>query len=140
MQQVRVEHVYTTPVKELWDVYTDHAGWSAWALTPGARLVKEGATERNGSGAVRGFVGGLREEILDFEPTKRMSYRVIAGFFPIAKHHGEVFFESEGSDTRIIWRCQFEPKIPGTGALLRKFVGWTFARSLAGLERYLNAR
>ncbi len=140
MQYIRVEHVYAAPPRELWDVYTDHAGWSAWAATPGARLVKEGTTERNGTGAVRGFIGGLREEILDFEPPKRMSYRVTAGSFPIKNHFGEVFLEPEGSDTRLIWCCQFDPKIPGSGTLLQRYVSWTFQRSLAGLERHLNAR
>ena len=140
MQQVDVNHYYSTEQQSVWDVYSDHAGWREWAMTPGSHLVKEGTTERDGSGAVRGFLGGLREEILDFEPPKRMTYRVIGGLFPIKNHMGEVLLESEGDGTRLIWRCRFDPMIPGTGALLQRFISWTFRRSLAGLERYLNAR
>jgi uncharacterized protein YndB with AHSA1/START domain len=139
VQRIRVEYSYAVRAETLWDAYTDHAGWSAWALTPGARLIREGRIDRNGSGAVRGFIGGLREEILDFEPPRHMSYRVIAGHFPITNHFGEVFLESEGMETRLIWCCQFDPTIPGTGLLLQKFVGWTFRRSLIGLERHLSA-
>ena len=140
MQQVEVEHHYRASPQSLWDVYTDHAGWSEWAATPGARLVKEGATERNGTGAVRGFVGGLREEVLEFDAPNRMSYRVIAGSFPIKNHHGEVFFNLEGEGTRLVWRCRFDSKIPGLGPLLQRFVAWTFRRSLAGLERHMGSR
>jgi len=139
VQHVEVEHRYPQSPQEAWDVYTDHAGWKQWASTPGSRLVKEGVSERNGAGAVRGFIGGLREEILDFEPPRRMTYRVIAGSFPIRNHHGEVELEPVGEGTRLIWRCRFESKIPGLGPLLERFVSWTFSRSLAGMERYMAA-
>jgi len=137
MQHVEVEHHYRQSPQAIWDVYTDHAGWAEWAATPGACLVKEGATERNGTGAVRGFLGGLREEIFDFDAPKRMTYRVTAGSFPIRDHQGEVLLEPEGEGTRLIWRCRFESKIPGLGRPIQKFVTWTFRRSLAGLERHM---
>lgn len=136
MQQVEVTHRYDAPPQAVWDVYTDHAGWREWAGTPGARLAKEGNSDRNGTGAVRAFVGGLREEILDFDPPKRMTYTVTAGLFPIKEHLGEVILEPDGDGTRIVWRCRFESKIPGLGGLLQKFVTSSFTKALAGLERH----
>jgi uncharacterized protein YndB with AHSA1/START domain len=140
VQHVEVEHQYPQSPQAVWDVYTDHAGWKQWAVTPGACLLQEGVSERNGTGAVRGFIGGLREEILDFDSPKRMTYRVTQGSFPIRNHFGEVELEPVGEGTRLVWRCRFEPKIPGTGALIQKYVSWTFGRSLASMERHMAAR
>jgi uncharacterized protein YndB with AHSA1/START domain len=135
VQHVEVTHRYAAPPQVVWDVYTDHARWSEWAGTPGSKLVVEGSPDRNGVGAVRAFVGGLREEILEFEPPKRMAYTVVGGFFPVRNHLGEVTLEPDGEGTRIVWRCRFEPKIPGTGALTERFVRFFFARGLRGLEK-----
>jgi uncharacterized protein YndB with AHSA1/START domain len=136
MEHVEVTHDFKALPEEVWQVYTDHARWREWAGTPGSRLVREGNEERNGSGAVRAFAGGMREEILDFEPPRRMTYAIRAGFFPIRDHQGEVRLERMPSGTRVTWTCRFEPIIPGTGALLRWFIQNMFARSLAGLERH----
>jgi uncharacterized protein YndB with AHSA1/START domain len=136
VQQVEVTHRYDAPPQAVWDVYTDHARWSEWAGTPGARLLREGSPDPNGTGAVRAFVGGLREEVLEFEPPKRMTYTVTAGLFPIEQHLGEVLLEPDGTGTRVVWRCRFESRIPGLGGLLRRFVTSSFTRALAGLERH----
>ena len=136
MQHVEVVHRFNAPPQAVWDVYTDHARWSEWAGTPGSRLVKEGSRERNGTGAVRAFLGGLREEVLDFEPPKRMTYRVVGGLFPIRDHLGEVTLEPDGDGTRLVWRCRFESRIPGLGGILQRFVTATFRRALRGLERH----
>jgi uncharacterized protein YndB with AHSA1/START domain len=135
MQRVEVEHRYAAPPQAVWDIYTDHARWREWAGTPGSRLAIAGQPNRNGTGAVRAFPGGIREEILTFEPPKRMTYTVIGGFFPIRDHLGEVFFEPDGEGTRIVWRCRFESRIPGLGGLIERFITATFRRALAGLER-----
>ena len=86
---------------------------------------------------LRGFIGGMREEVLSFEPPKRMTYTVIAGFFPIEEHEGEVVFEPDGEGTLVIWRCHFKSKIPGLGGVLERIITATFRRSLKGLERHI---
>ncbi len=136
MQHVEETRRYAAAPQTVGDVYTEHARWSEWAGLPGSRLVREGRPDRNGSGAVRAFTG-VREEVLDFEPPKRMTYRVIGGLFPVRDHLGEATFEPDAGGTRVVWRCRFEPRIPGTGGLLRRMVGATFRRALAGLEARL---
>lgn len=135
-QHVEVTHRYEASPQAVWDVYTDHARWSEWAGTPESRLVTPGHPDANGVGAVRGFAGGMREEVLSFEPPKRMTYAIVAGLFPVKDHEGEVLFEAEHGGTVVTWCCRFRPKIPGTGALLRRIVIATFRRSLEGLERH----
>ena len=139
MQQVEVERRFQAPPAQVWQVYTDHAGWSAWAGLGRARLETEGHPDRNGVGAVRCFTtGGLSvfEEVLSFEPPKRMTYRVVRGGIPIMKDHfGEVVLEPDGAGTRLIWRCRFGSKVPGLGAPMRWLVTRLFRRALEGLAR-----
>ena len=136
VRRVEVQHRFNASPQAVWDVYSDHARWSEWAGTPGSRLVVRGHPDPNGVGAVRGFVGGMREEVLTFDPPKRMTYTVIAGLFPVKDHEGEVVFEADGDGTLVTWRCRFKSKIPGLGGLLERVVTGTFRRGLEGLERH----
>ncbi|MGI9592022.1 MAG: SRPBCC family protein [Myxococcota bacterium] len=138
MQEVQVEHRYAGPPQAVWDVYTDHANWKDWAGMPSSRVVKTGAPDPNGTGCVRALGAGARgvlEEVVDFEPPKRMTYRVVGGIMPLRDHLGEVLFEPDGDGTRIVWRCRFESTIPGLGWALRLGIRAFFAAVLRGLER-----
>jgi len=105
-------------------------------------LAAEGTHERNGVGCVRAFslAPGLREQVIRFEPPQRMEYRVIAGAFPLADHHGEVVFEPDGAGTRVIWRVTFRSRIPLTGGLIRRGLTILFNRVLANLATDLARR
>ena len=139
MQHVEVERRFEASPAEVWKVYTDHAGWTSWAGLGRARLETEGQPDRNGVGAVRCFsTGGVStfEEVLSFEPPKRMTYRVVRGGIPIMKDHlGEVVLEPDGAGTRLIWRCRFDSSIPGFGTPMRWLVTGLFRRALAGLAK-----
>ncbi len=132
-----VQHVQASP-EEAWDTYTDHANMSQWSILPASRLVREGNIERNGVGAVRSFLGGVQEEVLEFRPAERMAYTVIKGMLPVTHHWGEVTFEKDGSGTNVTWRCRFKPTIPGSDAVLKSSVSWVFRRTLIGLNRHLS--
>jgi uncharacterized protein YndB with AHSA1/START domain len=139
VQEIEVEREFCAPQQEVWDVYTDHAGWSAWAGFQKSWLEVAGSPDRNGTGAVRGFSSaGVRvfEEVVEFEPPKRMTYRVVRGGGPMKDHLGEVVFEPDGAGTRVIWCCRFNSKVPGLGPLMRFFVTWILRRALEGLERH----
>jgi uncharacterized protein YndB with AHSA1/START domain len=139
MQSVEVARHFAAPVEEVWRVYTDHAGWSAWAGFSKSWLETEGRTDRNGAGAVRGFSSGrltVFEEILEFDPPKRMTYRVMKGGPPMKNHHGEVLCQPEGDGTLVTWRCRFDSKIPGMGWLMRLFVTRVFRTALDGLAAH----
>jgi len=139
MQHVEVERRFEASPAEVWKIYTDHAGWSRWAGLGRARLATEGSPDRNGVGAVRCFTtGGISvfEEVLTFEPPKRMTYRVVKGGIPIMRDHlGEVVLEPDGAGTRLIWRCRFDSSVPGLGAPMRWMVTRMFRRALEGLAR-----
>ena len=139
VQEVEVSRHFDAPPQAVWEVYTDHAGWKDWAGFSRSWLETEGRPDRNGTGAVRAFGMGpviAYEEVLDFEPPKRMTYRVQRGGIPMRDHLGEVRLEPEGDGTRIVWRCRFESRIPGIGGLLRVMVVKTFRQALEGLARH----
>ncbi len=136
MQRVEVVRRFPAPPQAVWDVYTDHAGWSEWAGIGKSWLEVAGDPDRNGAGAVRGLgTGGVNafEEVIEFDPPKRMTYRLIRGGGPMKNHLGEVIFEPDGDGTRVVWRCRFDSRIPGLGGLMRRFVTRFFRRALEGL-------
>lgn len=136
MLHVHVSRYVEGPLAAVFDTYTDHVGWADWGGMIAARLDREGDPFPNGVGCVR-VVGpppfSAYEEVLEFEPPHRMTYRVLHGGIPIRDHFGEVDFESEGSGTRIRWQARFEPRFPGSGALIRFVVRRAFRRVLDGL-------
>lgn len=139
MQRVEVLKRFDAPPERVFAVYCDHAGWSRWAGIQRSWLEREGDTERDGAGAVRGLAtGGIAafEEVLEYEFPKRMTYRVIRGGLPMRDHLGEVLFERDGEGTRVLWRCQFESRVPGLGPVMRWFVTRVFRRALQGLESF----
>ncbi len=139
MQKVEVIQTIDAPVQAVWDRYTDHVSWSEWAGFGRVQLEREGTPSPNGVGCVRVFSNAgfkvVYEEVLSFEPPRRMTYRIVRGLVPIRGHLGEVLFEPTDGGTRITWRCQFESTIPGLGGLFRVLVARVFRNALAGLAR-----
>jgi len=138
MQQVEVIRRFEGGPEKVWGVYTEHAGWSRWAGCSTSRVEKAGAPDPNGPGCVRvlGTAGvNAVEEVLDFEPPRRMTYRLVRGGLPLRNHRGEVLFLPDGEGTRVEWRCWFDSPVPGLGAPLRWFVTGFFRRALDGLAR-----
>jgi uncharacterized protein YndB with AHSA1/START domain len=142
-QTVKVIQTINAPVQAVWDRYTDHVSWSEWASFGTVQLERAGTPLSNGVGCVRVFSNaGLKvvyEEVLSFEPPRRLTYRIVRGPVPVRDYRGEVLFEPTAGGTRIIWRCQFDSKIPGLGGLFRVLITRKFRNALAGLGRTMFA-
>jgi uncharacterized protein YndB with AHSA1/START domain len=136
MQQILVRRRIAGAPQAVFDAYTDHASWSEWAGVGAARLLREGVAARDGVGCVRVLGSGLaavHEEVLSYEPPKRMTYRIVKGMALIRDHFGEVDFEPCEGGTLVTWRCRFESRVPGLGGLIRLAVQRVFTRALDGL-------
>ncbi len=72
--------------------------------------------------------------VTGFDPPKRMTYRLVAGA-PIRDHSGEVRFDREGAGTRVTWKVDFRPLVPGTGGLIRRVLERGLRDTLARLAR-----
>lgn len=141
MQHVEVTKIIDAPIETVWNRYTDHVSWTKWAGLGKVRLAKEGVPAPNGVGCVRVFSSAgveVHEEVLSFDAPRRMTYSVIKGGIPLRDHLGEVTFAPEGESTRIVWRCQFNSKIPGLGGLFRFVITRLFRNALGGLARTLR--
>lgn len=143
--KVEASATYPISVEQLWDIYTDHAGWKNWTFMSTTYLDKEGTDHKNGVGAVRVFGNAnakAYEEVTLFEPHSRMEYRVTKGGLPFKNHLGIVQFSNNASSTgndssSIYWSCTFDPKIPGTGWLMRRITQYVFDSSLKGLQKFI---
>lgn len=140
MIEIEVARTFPVPPERVWARYTDHASWTAWAGLGSATVVRPGTPPPNGAGAVRrlGAAGiTVDEEVVDFDPPRRMTYRLVRGGFPLRDHLGEVVLIPEAGGTRLVWRVRCETAIPGTAGLIRAFLTFVFSRALAGLARDL---
>lgn len=138
MQQVEVTRRFDAEPQAVWDVYTDHVGWADWGGMISARIERPGDPPPNGAGCIRVLGPGplaAVEEILSFEPPKRMTYRIVRGGLPLRDHFGEVDFAREGAGTRIVWRCRFDSKIPGLGGFFRFMITRLFRGVLDGMAK-----
>ncbi len=130
MHEIHIRQRFEAPLDRVFATVTDHEGMPAW-LPAKVRLVKQGAPDRNGLGAVRRIVArglAVHEEVVRWEPPHAMDYRVI-GRSPLRDHLGEMRFSSQNDG----------------GALLdytiRFRVPWYFGGGLLGsyVEKTLNA-
>jgi uncharacterized protein YndB with AHSA1/START domain len=122
--QIQLEQRVAAPPAQVFELYADHRGWTRWAGVKEVVLRQEGDPAPNGLGAIRVIRASgiaIEEEITAYEPGKRIGYRLVAGA-PVRDHSGDVRFEPDGAGTRIVWTIRFEPRIPGTGWLLRRLL------------------
>lgn len=138
MKHVEVRHVIDAPVQAVWERYTDHVSWTQWAGLGTVRLDRPGEPPPNGVGSVRVISNaGVKvfEEVVSFDPPHRMTYRVVKGGIPIKDHLGEVCFEPHERGTLVTWRCQFNSRVPGLGAVFQLLITRLFRNALRGLAR-----
>lgn len=108
------------------------AGWGPWGETA---LEREGTLSPDGVGAVRRFrstrrLAGrpvvTREEVTVFEPPSVLGYKLLSGL-PLRNYEARISLFDDGEQTAIHWRAEFNPKVPGTGGLLRRELGKVIA-------------
>jgi uncharacterized protein YndB with AHSA1/START domain len=141
MQHVEVKRVFDAPIERVWERYTDHVSWTQWAGLGKVRLDREGVPPPNGVGCVRVIASGgvkVYEEVLTFDPPRRMTYRVVRGGIPMRDHLGEVDLEAQGDRTLLTWRCRFDSRIPGLGGLFRALITRLFRNALEQLAKDLR--
>jgi uncharacterized protein YndB with AHSA1/START domain len=138
MATYEVTTVSSAPPQRVFEVLADGAGWSRWA---GPMIVRswwerEGTPAPGGVGAIRALGMkhvGSREEIVAYDPPHHLAYTILSGL-PVRDYRADVRLSPEGGGTRIVWGGTFTPKLPGTAAVLRRFLLTTigsFSRRLA---------
>ena len=131
MARIDLDKTLAGPIDEVFELLTDHAGYTRFRGFSTAELVREGTEDRNGVGAIRRLGAyGMRfdEEITAFERPTRMDYLIRKVNLPLRHEGGTISLSPAGTGTRVLWRSTFTMPVPVVGRPL----GAVFA---AGLRR-----
>ena len=108
------------PVDAVWPLIGEARRWKEWAFLTRSDLVREGVPAPDGVGAVRRFTlfgVGSREEVLAWEPPTHLGYTLLRGF-PVRDYRADVIITPNRGGTILTWSVRFNPKVPGTGAVM----------------------
>jgi uncharacterized protein YndB with AHSA1/START domain len=146
MATIRIEKTIPAPIERVFDVISDHAGYSQFPGIHSSELVKEGETEQNGAGAVRRIHSRplrFEEEITRFERPTRMDYLILDVNAPIRHEGGSMVLSEEGTGTRVVWTSTFEYTVPfigsALGAVTVPYISRGFRRVLDEVELLAGA-
>lgn len=133
-------------VEELWPRLVDHAAMDQWSGAWSSALLEPGSPDPNGLGALReitlvpGF--SVREQVLLFEPPRRLDYGIVDGMPGLAHHAGSVVLTPTDGGCRVQWSIQisFRPKHPmrTAGPPLIRTIGLALRRGLRRLARQIT--
>jgi uncharacterized protein YndB with AHSA1/START domain len=128
------------PAAIIWEALADARTWPRWSPNDAAYLEREGVPAPDGVGARRVFRTGkitVREEVVGFEPERRLAYRLLSGL-PVKDYEAEVLLTPrEGKDaTELVWQATFQPKFPLTGNWARRRLQETIDQWANALKRH----
>jgi hypothetical protein len=144
MARQRIEHEATTTADPatVYALLRDGATWPTWAPIDSFELERPGADEPEGLGAVRVLRSGRvtgRDTIAELVPDRRFSYTHVSSL-PVRDYRGDVDLEPVAEGTRIRWVSAFDPKIPGTGRIMRRALDGFVAKLASGLAEHAAAQ
>lgn len=118
---VHVEHDFDAPVEEVFAHLAEHENLAA---VFGAKVerVRDGDTDRNGTGSVRrlriGPLPPFEETVTGYVPNELIEYRITRGS-PLKGHVGTMrFSERPQSGTHLDYRIRIASAIPGVAPLV----------------------
>jgi len=120
------------PVEGVFEAMSDHGRYDRFRPISASELVREGAPDRNGLGALRRLRAGfLRfdEEITAFERPSRLDYLIRDVNIPLEHDGGSIRFEPTASGTRVLWTSTFRITTPVVGGALGPVFGFGLKRS-----------
>ena len=142
MARIDLDKTLSAPIDDVFELLTDHAGYTRFRGFRTAELAREGAPDPNGVGALRVLaVWPLRfeEEITAFERPTRMDYLIRDVNIPLEHDGGSISLAEAGSGTRVLWRSTFTIRVPIIGgalaAVLAVFIKRGFVRLLDDIDR-----
>lgn len=139
---VVVRRVLPAPPDAVFAVFADHNGYDRFAGISRTRILRPGAGDPRGAGAVRTMtvaVLPVEEKIVAFEPGKRIRYRISRIAAPIVHEGAVVELEPIAAGTLVTWTSRFTVPVPVAGPLIAAatsaFLRLMFTAVLIQLER-----
>jgi hypothetical protein len=108
------------PIDAVWPLVGEARRWKEWSFLTRSDLQREGDPAPDGVGAVRRFTAlgvGSREEVLEWQPPHHLAYGLISGF-PVSDYRADVVLTPADGGTNLTWSVRFNPRLPGTGAVM----------------------
>ena len=144
MGRQRIEHTATTTADPatVYALLREGATWPVWGPLDSFELERPGEQEPEGLGAVRIFRSGRvtgRDTIAELVQDRRFSYTHVSNL-PIMDYRADVDLTPSGNGTAIRWVSAFDPKLPGTGALLRRGLDGFVSKLANGLAEHASSR
>ncbi|MEX0603935.1 MAG: SRPBCC family protein [Marinobacter sp.] len=121
MQTIVVKRTIAAPIDQVFELLSDHAGYSAFAGIKDARLLKAGLDDPNGNGAVRRIDLGavwFEEEISNFQRPTTMDYKILRSRPPMQHQSGQIRLQQIPEGTAVTWTSVFRVSIPVIGLVL----------------------
>ena len=128
------------PPDQVWPLLAEVARWPDWSFVTRGTLVRQGAPEPDGVGAVRHLTVlgvGSHEEVLAVNPPTHLAYTIRSGF-PVRNHRADVTLAPDGTGTRLTWTARFDPVIPGAGPVTDLLMRAVLGRFAAMLARHVG--
>ncbi len=126
------------PVEVVWAVMTDHVRWARWGTSTRVTIERPGVPSPNGLGAVRCFHAGpvkVREEVTAWEPPTHFAYRLNTRTLTKRYQSDMVLASTSDGATVLEWSSVLEPRVPGTGRLVRRVFEKAVRGFAAGIAR-----
>jgi hypothetical protein len=144
MSRQRIEHTATTTADPatVYALLREGATWPVWGPLDSFELERPGEGEPEGLGAVRIFRSGRvtgRDTVAELIQDRRFSYTHVSNL-PIKNYRADVDLTPAGDGTAIRWVSAFDPKVPGTRALLRRGLDDFVAQLANGLAEHASSR
>jgi hypothetical protein len=143
MSRQRLEHTATTTADPatVYALLREGATWPVWGPLDSFELERPGEGEPEGLGAVRIFRSGRvtgRDTVAELIQDRRFSYTHVSNL-PIKNYRADVDLTPAGDGTEIRWVSAFDPKVPGSGALLRRGLDDFVAKLANGLAGHASS-
>lgn len=109
------------PIEAVWPLIGEAQRWKEWSWMTRTYLLRPGAPDPDGIGALRRFAlgpAGSREEVVAWDRPRHLGYIAVSGL-PVRRYRADVDLTADGTATVVTWRGRFDELVPGTGPLLR---------------------
>lgn len=120
MASFTIRALVAAPIETVFEVFTDHRGYPAFTPLRSVALEREGTPAPDGVGAIRRLTAvgpPIREEVTEYVAPTRFVYRMLSGM-PTRDHVGVVDLTQEPGGTRVVYRVDTFPTLPGPLALV----------------------
>lgn len=117
MATVTVTRTLSAPPHAVFDTLTVAGRYPGYTPYRWVEMERLGEGEPDGAGAIRALhLAGppLRERVIVHERPRRFVFEVLSGAPGIRSYAGTQTFEPDGAGTRVSYRIEFEPLVPGT--------------------------